>query len=250
MAEAFHGTPITPQSVLTNLGARNYCVSYYRPDQMALVADLALRVMIDNGAFSAWKKGLILDAAYWRRFYEFVALWLPACAPASFFVFPDVIDAGTQEQDALLREAPAELIEWGWPVWHMDEPISRCLRLIETYGRVCIGSTAEYAVVGSASWRTRMDELFNAVLASFGMIPPMHMLRGLQVFLPTFDYPVSQADSTDMARNHNRMGRYGEHREWATRAKCDRWDRLAANNQSTWEPQMRCRERSLFEEFA
>src|SRR5579863_24757 len=99
MAEAFHGTPITSANdvVLNALGARHYCVSYYRPEQMEIVSKIARRVMIDNGAFSAWKKRLILDQAYWGRYYEFVATWLPRCPPGSFFVIPDVIDAGTQE---------------------------------------------------------------------------------------------------------------------------------------------------------
>jgi hypothetical protein len=68
MADAFHGTADHAQRGARGmLGRRCYCVSYFRPDQIALVAlSIALRVMIDNGAFSAWKKGLMLDAAYWR----------------------------------------------------------------------------------------------------------------------------------------------------------------------------------------
>jgi hypothetical protein len=197
---------------------------------------LAVILMIDNGAFSAWKKGVVLDDAYWRAFYEFVLTWLPRADPRSWFVIPDVIDAGTQGQDALIRECPAELLNRGAPVWHMDEPVSRLLRLIERHPRVCIGSTAEYVVVGSPTWRARMDEVWDAIVETFGDIPQVHMLRGMQCFLPTFDYPFTSADSTDLARNHNRLKRYRELHKWASIQKADRWDRLAARCPTSWVP--------------
>lgn len=249
MATAWHGTPITPAEVLTLLGARRYCVSYYRPDQIAVLVKLAVCLMIDNGAFSAWRKGIVLDAAYWAAFYDFLRHWLPLCPPGSWFVIPDVIDAGTQEQDALIRECPADLLPHGWPVWHMDEPISRALTLIDRFGRICIGSTAEFAVVGSSTWRARMDELWDAVIGTFGAVPLTHMLRGLQCFLPSFDYPFAQADSTDLGRNHNRLARYGEHRRWATVQKANRWDALAAKAPALWIPR-HIRQPGLFEEQA
>jgi hypothetical protein len=178
----------------------------------------------------------VLDAAYWRSFYEFLFLWLPLADPRSWFVIPDVIDAGTQEQDALIRECPAELLNRGAPVWHMDEPISRLLRLIEAHPRVCIGSTAEFAVVGSKAWRRRMDAVWDAIITTFGAVPVIHMLRGMQCFLPTFDYPFASADSTDIGRNHNRLKRYLEHYLLAVVSKANRWDRLAARCATTWVP--------------
>jgi hypothetical protein len=249
MADAYHGLPITPNAVLEMLGRRCYCVSYFRPDQIALAASIALRVMIDNGAFSAWKKGLILDAAYWAAFWEFVTTWLPRCPPGSSFVIPDVIDAGTQEQDALIRECPAELLPFAWPVWHMDEPISRLLALAERFGRACIGSTAEFVVVGSPAWRRRMDEAFDAELATFGKLPENHMLRGLQCFRPEFDYPFARADSADIGRNHNRQKRHGPRYLWAVEQRINRWDALAARCPTTWVPRGQ-RQPGLFGEAA
>ncbi len=249
-ATAFHGTPITPLEVLTTLAKRAYCVSYFRPDQIAQLINLASVLMIDNGAFSAWKKGLTLDREYWAAFYAFVALWLILAPAGSWFVIPDVIDAGSQEQDALIRECPAELLPFGVPVWHMDEPISRLLALIERHGRVCIGSTAEFAVVGSPAWRERMDEAWNAIWTAFGRIPPVHMLRGMQCLLPTFDYPFSTVDSTDLARNHNRLKRYGEHYRWAVAQKANRWDAMAAKRELVWPPRRPIKPASLFGEAA
>lgn len=237
MTRAIHGTPISPNWLIEEIcreAERAFCVSYFRPDQVELVVRLAALVMFDNGAFSAWRKGIILDAAYWRDFFDFIARWLPPSAPGSWFVIPDVIDAGTQEQEALIRECPADLLPFGAPVWHMDEPISRLLALIDRFDRVCIGSTAEYRTIGSVAWRRRMDEAWGEIDQTFGAVPELHMLRGMQCLLPGYGYPFSTVDSTDLGRNHNRLKkRFGADRHaWALKAKADRWDALAAGRPS------------------
>ena len=187
-------------------------------------------MMIDNGAFSAWKANMkcggnvVFDAQYWSAYYEFVTKWIRP--ESDWFVIPDVIDAGTQEQDALIRECPSELMPYASPVWHMDEPISRLLGLCERFDRVCVGSTAEYAVVGSEDWRARMDDAFDELVGVFGNVPRIHMLRGMQCLLPTYDYPFFSVDSTDIGRNHNRLKRFGERYMWAVRQKIDRWDKM------------------------
>jgi hypothetical protein len=243
MTTAHHGTPITPLAVLELLSGRNFCVSFYRPDQVEIVARIAASWFIDCGAFSAWKQGLVLDAAYWALYYEFVRHWL--ARGCGWFVIPDVINAGSQLQDALLRECPADLKPFGAPVWHMDEPISRLLTLADEFARVCIGSTAEYAVVGSPAWRERMDEAWDALRARQGPRPRIHMLRGLQCELPSYDYPFDSVDSTHMGRNHNRLNRFGDDKPWAVKQFADRWDRL--NCPLRWEPEKRMRQADLME---
>ena len=240
MTFAHHGTPITPRPILESLEGRHFCVSFYRADQVETVARIAASWFIDCGAFSAWKQGLVLDAAYWGAYYEFVRYWLSR--GCGWFVIPDVINAGSQLQDALLRECPADLKPFGAPVWHMDEPISRLLALVDEFSRVCIGSTAEYAVIGSPSWRERMDGVWNA-LTAHPNTAEIHMLRGLQCELPTFDYPFDSVDSTHLARNHNRLNR--EHKLWAVKQFADRWDRL--NCPTKWEPEKRMRQADLME---
>lgn len=249
---AWHGTPITPNALLeaicrTPEGVsipRNFCVSYCRPDQIEAVDELAAFYFLDNGAFSAWQEAkrsgreVLFDSTYWGAYYDFVRTWLDR--RASWFVIPDVINAGTQEQDALLRECPAELLPYGWPVWHMDEPVHRLLGLIERFERVCIGATPPYAVVGSADWRARMDDVFTQINQTFSALPLLHMLRGLQCLGPEFDYPLSGADSADVGRNHNRLKRkHGADRHFEKAIlMTDRWDALAASRRrpATWIP--------------
>jgi hypothetical protein len=138
-------------------------------------------------------------------------------------VIPDEIDAGSQAQDALIRDWPFK--HRGAPVWHMDEPLDRLLRLADEWPRVCVGSTAEYAVVLSDAWRERMDEMWDAVSARHRFLPWLHMLRGMQ--LSGRHYPFASVDSTDIAQNHHRPHN-------SPRAMADRWDALQCP--ATWAP--------------
>jgi len=212
----FHGTPLTPISALYELAGRNFCVSHARPDDVRRVHEIGQSVMLDNGAFSAWKRGHKTD---WNSYYEWADKWLDC--PTTWAVIPDVIDAGTQEQDALLREWPHG--HRGAPVWHMDEPISRALRLADEWPLVCIGSTAEFLKVLSPEWTRKMDELWNEIAMRHRRLPRLHMLRGMQ--LSGMQWPFYSVDSTDIAQNHHLPHR-------TPRKMADRWD--AMQTPHTW----------------
>lgn len=212
----YHGTPVTPQEVLYSIAGRCFCVSYARPDQVEHVHRIGQSVMLDNGAFSAWKRGHNPD---WRAYYEWTDRWLNC--PTTWAVIPDVIDGGSQLQDALLREWPHG--QRGAPVWHMDEPVERLVRLTGEWPRVCIGSTADYAVVGSAQWHERMQDCWNEISKHHRRTPYIHMLRGMQ--MSGSIYPFASADSTDIAQSHHR-----NHNSAPDMA--DRWD--AANCPIVW----------------
>lgn len=235
MSESFHGTPITPDTLLMSLKPRTICccISYWRPDQMALLARIARKVMIDCGAYSIfmanrramekWRQAcdaalaigaplprepvpVVVDRAFREGYLSFVRHWIPLLPAGSFFVPFDEIDAGTQVQNALLEELPEGMIPYAWPVWHMDEPLERAIGLLIVYGKMCVGSTGEFLTVGSKAWRAQMDALFNLIKATFGDdLPPIHMLRGMQCQKDNFDYPFVSVDSTDVGRNHNRL---------------------------------------------
>lgn len=206
----YHGTPITPIEALYQLAGRFFCVSHIRPEDIRRVHEIGQGVMLDNGAFSKWKSG---KATNWPAFYAWCDPWLDH--PNTWAIPPDVIDAPSQEQDALLNEWPHGK-QRAAPVWHMDEPISRLLRLIDDgWSRVCIGSTAEYRVVLSPAWERRMDEAWDEITAVFGRTPPIHMLRGMQC--SGLRWPFASADSTDVAQNHNRP-------QNTPRSMADRWD--------------------------
>lgn len=206
----YHGTPITPIEVLLDLAGAHFCVSHAHPQDVERCHAIGQSVMLDNGAFSKWKAGKATD---WQAFYAWCDRWLDY--PTTWAVIPDVIDGGSQLQDALVREWPFG--QRGAPVWHMDEPLDRLLRLTDTWAKVCIGSTAEYATVLSEPWCRRMDEVFNEISARHAKLPWLHMLRGMQ--LSGREWPFASVDSTDVARNHNRA-----HNDAGKMVR--RWDRI------------------------
>lgn len=207
----YHGTPITPMTALYELAGRHFCVSFWTPTQVGRVHEIGQSVMLDNGAFSAFTQGKPITD--WTPYYQWADKWLDY--PTTWAVIPDVIDAGSQEQDALLREWPHGTK--GAPVWHMDEPLPRLVRLTETWPRVCIGSTGEYWKVLSDPWRRRMDAAWNEIARAHRRTPVVHMLRGMQ--LSGREWPFASVDSTDVAQNHNRP-------QNTPRAMADRWDAM------------------------
>jgi hypothetical protein len=193
----YHGTPITPVEALYELAGRSFCVSHPRCDDVRRCHLIGQSVMLDNGAFSVWKRGAV---AKWTAYYRWCDRWLHC--PTTWAVPPDVIDAPSQEQDGLLNEWPHGKRQAG-PVWHMDEPVGRLCRLVDDgWSRVCIGSTAEYAVVLSELWERRMDEVWDQLSTTFGRAPQIHMLRGMQC--AGLRWPFASVDSTDVAQNHKR----------------------------------------------
>lgn len=215
MTMHYHGTPITPRKVLTELAGRSFCVSFWRPDDVEWCHQYGQSVMLDNGAFSAWMKAIKegkTPEIDWQAFYAWCDQWL--AYRTTWAVIPDVIAGDVDANDTLIAQWPHG--QRGAPVWHMHEPIDRLKKLCDEWERVCIGSSAEYRVVGSDMWHNRMTEAMNAICKT-GRVPAwLHMLRGMAA--AQWGYPFASVDSTDIARNHNRTGK--------PREMAERWDAI------------------------
>ena len=191
----YHGTPITPKHQLDRMHGRNFCVSFARPDNLAHCLRIAQSIMFDNGAFSVKTRGETFDLP---GFYA----WLdPILAHPHWAVVPDVIDGTVEDQRAMVATWPHRQ-EFGVPVWHLGLPISYLLELCDQWGKVCLGSAGAYWDVGSPAWAGRMDEAFNAMARTFGRLPWTHGLRMLGQ--TTSHWPLSSADSTNVAQNYKR----------------------------------------------
>lgn len=194
----YHGLPITPGTAAVRaIGSGHAFVSYAHPDQLHLAAEVCQSFAVDNGAFSAWRKGdPITD---WSGYYEWVAKCkrIPSC---DFAVIPDVIDGDEAANDSLLAEWP--LPRWfGAPVWHMHESFARLERLASSFQRVCIGSSGEFATVGSGEWWNRIARAMRVVCDDDGYpLAKLHGLRMLNQEIFT-RLPFASADSTNIARN-------------------------------------------------
>lgn len=194
----YHGLPIWPTSAAARaVGGGHAFVSFHRPEQLALVLEVASSFAVDNGAFSAWRSGEPITD--WEPYYEWVAE-LHRYPQFDFAVIPDVIDGDEMANDALIEAWPWQASGIGAPVWHMHENLSRLERLAMAWPRVCIGSSGEYARVGSDAWWRRMVDALNLVCDRSGR--PVCKLHGLRMLNPAIfsRLPLASADSTNIAR--------------------------------------------------
>ncbi len=194
----YHGLPITPETAArAALDGGHGFVSFRTPHQLAIAVVVCQSFAIDNGAFSAWREGKPITN--WAPFYEWASMCkrIPSC---DFAVIPDVIDGSETDNDALLAEWP--LPKWfGAPVWHMHESLERLERLASAYPRVCIGSSGEFATIGTTAWWGQMARAMRVLCNHDG--EPLCKLHGLRMLDPGIftQIPFSSADSTNIGRN-------------------------------------------------
>ncbi len=194
----YQGLPITPETAaIAAIRAGHAFVSFRTPAQLAAAVSVCQSFAIDNGAFSAWREGQPVKD--WSAFYA----WAESCKripSCDFAVVPDVIDGGEADNDALLAEWP--LPKWfGAPVWHMHESLDRLERLASAWPRICLGSSGEFEVVGTAAWWRRIAQAMRVVCNDAG--EPLVRLHGLRMLNPEVfsRLPFASADSTNIGRN-------------------------------------------------
>lgn len=204
----YHGGPITPVRTAIGVWSRGHAfVSFARPDQIALAAEVSQTFAVDSGAFSSWTKGVNMDVV---AYADWVQTW--GRHPGfDWCLIPDVIDGDEKENDSLISRWCASVSERvSVPVWHMHESIARLQRLTEDWPRVALGSSGRYASVGSEAWWGRMRDAMDAVCDADGR--PRTKLHGLRMLNSEVftRLPLSSADSTNLAQNHSAVSlQYG-----------------------------------------
>lgn len=211
MTVHYHCTPITPKQVFYELRGKHFCVSFAYPQDIQRAHECGQSVMLDNGAFTSWRKKRSYDPL---KFYKWAEPWLDY--RTTWAVIPDVIDGDESANDDLLKTWPFTRHQ-GAPVWHLHHDISRLKRLCDEWPRVCLGSSGNFSQPGSRAWHSRMADVMDAVCVNG--VPPvwLHMLRGMSL-VKTPIYPFASVDSSDVARNHNIKKNAFE--------KANRWDGL------------------------
>lgn len=192
----YHGLPITPDAVLIDAyNAKHAMCSYANPGQIEIAAEVCQSVALDNGAFSAWKKGGALDVP---GYTEWAVKWLKHPA-VDWCLIPDIIDGSEHDNAAMVRDWPLHKA-LSVPVWHMHESLEYLAWLTNMFARIAIGSSGEYASIGNPRWWSRIHEAMG-VLCDDGM--PKVKIHGLRMLDPVvFSHiPFSSADSTNVARN-------------------------------------------------
>jgi hypothetical protein len=193
----YHGLPMWPMSDMPRaFAARHGMVSFEHPEQIEIAAEVCQSVVLDNGAFSAWKKGKPVD---FDAYLNWADKWLKHPA-VDWCVIPDVIDGDELANDALLACWPLDGAR-SVPVYHLHESLDRLEKLCDAYPRVALGSSGQWADPGSMAWWKRMAEVMSACCDDDGM--PLTKLHGLRMLDPVIfsHLPLSSADSCNVARN-------------------------------------------------
>lgn len=212
------GLPLNPVRHLAEIDGASFCVSYATRDKLGGQLDDAIAavgpeeiMLVDNGAFSAWRSGQPMD---FEGFARWAADILARC-PQAVAVVPDVIDGTAADNDQMLVDFFGVCLELGvdvdpdrrMAVWHMHESLDRLTSLVEDYQYVAIGSSGEYAQPGTDSWHNRIREAFAAIdqhiADSNGAYrrPWIHMMRAQS---EAHRYDFDSADSCNLAVNHGR----------------------------------------------
>jgi len=186
------------------LKGRHALVSWAYPDHIGVVADCCQSFCLDNGAFTVWKKGGVLDI---KGYIKWVDLWRRHPG-FDFAIIPDVVDGDEQANDELLRIWPLSKAHSA-PVWHMHESLDRLTRLADNYRTVCLGSSGQWPTPGTEGWWNRMHQAMRAVCDTDGR--PRCRLHGLRMLNPKIftKLPLSSADSTNASVNAGSKSRFG-----------------------------------------
>ncbi len=202
----YHGTPISkPIDFKRALGGRNVLVPFPRKEDYKRAVKYCDKIMLDNGAYSVWKKGIKIN---WNKYYD----WVKTCIDdITHFIIPDVIGGTEVENDELIYAflntySYLPLYPKAIPVWHVNESFERLERLMAMFDYIGIGSAGEYSIVGDTKWHTRMAKVMEVLCYSDGSPKvKVHMLRCLNWKVFT-KYPFFSGDSTNLGRNHPRDG--------------------------------------------
>lgn len=201
----YHGTPVggRREDAAKFLAGRHALVPFPRQDDIAIVADICQSFVFDNGAFSAWTKGLAMDVDGYIR-------WVDEWSRHPGFdwaLIPDVIDGDEASNDALLSAWPKELR--GVPVWHLHESLERLQRLAADWQTVAIGSSGQWSTPGTDPWWKRMGAAMDSICDEHGR--PICRLHGLRMLNPEIFQmlPLSSADSTNATVNGGSIKRFG-----------------------------------------
>jgi hypothetical protein len=205
----YHGTPIGGKNTdaVELLRGRHALISYAHTDQLNVVLDQCQSFILDNGAFSEWRKtGEKIDFyAYHKWVHEFYQ------HPGfDWCLIPDVIGGDEQENIDLVtlwlrKGARAK----GVPVYHMHESLEWLEWLVDNFEWVAIGSSGQWPNPGRGDWWNRINDVMRVCCDNEGR--PKTKLHGLRMLDPEiFKYlPLSGADSTNAARNNNQLKRFG-----------------------------------------
>ena len=201
----YHGTPITPFDVFNKyMKDRNVLIPFPDKRDFNRAKEYANRIIIDNGAFSVWKKGINID---WNDYYDWIETIIN---DIDYFFIPDVINGTELENDELIKmfkdrySSNSIILKKAIPVWHIDESLCRLSDLISNFSYIAFGSSGKYSTLGTKEWHSKVSEAMSVCCDKIGKPKvKIHMLRCLNKNIFKH-YPFYSGDSTTFAQNHKK----------------------------------------------
>ncbi len=228
-----HGLPTggTVEGSIKFITDRHVMVSFADPKDLKRAQQFSRSYVLDNGAFSTWKRGEKFDAG------KYIS-WV--CEQQVFrklrwAVIPDVIEGTEQQNDELIELwLRAGVPVQGVPVWHYNESVSRLKALCGYFETVALGSCGD--APGTHRWWDRTNQIFSTICDDEGNPPcKLHVLRMLNREIFT-RIPLASADSTYAAHN-------GFYQQQALKLKhkwqgqlLNAWKVEAHDSPATWQP--------------
>lgn len=205
----YHGTPIGGKTTdaVEILRGRHALVSFAHPEQLNIVIQVCQSFVLDNGAFSQWKKtGGKID-------YDGYLEWVHGLYRVPNFdwcLIPDIID-GTEEENRNLIERWLKDVPFinSVPVWHLHESFEYLHWLVKEFDIIAIGSSGQWSSPGSDIWWNRMESVMESICDSDGV--PYCKIHGLRMLNPKIftQLPLASADSTNAAINNKFIKKFG-----------------------------------------
>jgi len=197
----YYGTPITPNIVFDEVMIGRSClIPFPNPQNLHRAIKLCDKVIVDNGAFTIWRKG---GEPHWNKYYDWMQ---PFKHNIEFFFITDVIDRTEEENDSLISDYFKRKETRGVPIWHINESFERLERLMDVFDYIAIGSAGEFSQLRTQKWFNQMDKAMRVICDKDGYPKvKIHMLRCLNPDL-FLRFPFYSGDSTGLAQNHSRDG--------------------------------------------
>lgn len=204
----YHGTPISGKNeeIARFLQGRHALISFAAQQDIAVAAHVCQSFVLDNGAFTFWRKsqkaraeGKVVPPVDWDNYLAWVYEW-HRHPRLDWWLIPDVID-GNEHDNLKLIDTYSPAIPGGVPVYHLHESFDYLRLLMSRFGRIALGSSGEWSTPGTKSWKKRMADIMSIVCDSAGR--PMVKLHGLRMLNPdVFQlFPFSSADSCNAGMN-------------------------------------------------
>ena len=197
----------TQKDALLFLKERHSLISYAYKSNEAIVLNYCKSFILDNGAFSLWKKaGEEINV---NEYYKWVKT-IEYHPGLDWVIIPDKIDGTEDENRELLNKwMDLELSSQSVPVYHYNESFEWLDYLISNFKTVALGSSGEWSRPNSYKWWGRTEEIMEIATDDKGKARcKLHGLRMLNKDIFT-KIPLSSADSANAAINSGDVNRFG-----------------------------------------